>query len=202
MHFTPFLVAALAFTSASAAVLEQRALLDICANVAGQLNIRLPILGLVSLGQVNICLCVSALPLYIRTDIVGRAVVKLLGSEVDAIARLNALVSIHGPLSPLRVATYITCAPRSDRSAATASIPLMQSLSALPLIPAAFNVVKATSVRVPNVSALPTRCSVMASASQLALFAGPWGLLHAVSRLGWMPSARATRRFAVYSVTV
>lgn len=100
MRFSPFLVAALGFTSASAAVLEQRALLDLCANVAGQLNIRLPILGLVSLGQVNICLCVSALPLYIRTDIVGRAIVKLLGSEIDALAKLNALVSIPVPYSP------------------------------------------------------------------------------------------------------
>jgi len=100
MRFAPFLVAALGFTFASAAVLEQRALLDLCANVVGQLNIRLPILGLVSLGQVNICLCVSALPLYIRTDIVGRAVVKLLGSEVDALARLNALVSTQVPYSP------------------------------------------------------------------------------------------------------
>ena len=93
MRFTPFLVAALGFTSASAAVLEQRAILDLCANVVGQLNIRLPILGLVSLGELNICLCVSALPLYIRTDIVGKAVVKLLGSEVAALARLDALVS-------------------------------------------------------------------------------------------------------------
>lgn len=93
MRFAPFLVAALGFTSASAAVLEQRAILDLCANVVGQLNIRLPILGLVGLGHVNICLCVSALPLYIHTEIVGQALVKLLGSETAALARLNALVS-------------------------------------------------------------------------------------------------------------
>jgi hypothetical protein len=102
MYFAPFLVAALGFTSASAAVLEQRALLDLCANVVGQLNIRLPLIGLVGLGQLNICLCVSALPLYVRTNLVGRAIVKLLGSEVDALAQLNALVSIrvHSPYGP------------------------------------------------------------------------------------------------------
>ena len=88
---------------------------------------------------------------------------------------------------------------RSARSAAIASIPPMQSLSVLPLIPAASNAIKATSVKVPNVSALPTRCSVMASASQLAPFVDPWVSLHAVSRLGWMPSASTTRRFVVYS---
>ena len=100
MRFALFVGAALGFTSASAAVLEQRALLDLCANVAGQLNIRLPILGLISLGQINICLCASALPLYIRTDIKGRAVVKLLGSEVDALAQLNALVGVQVSYSP------------------------------------------------------------------------------------------------------
>jgi len=199
MRFTPFLVAALGFTSASAAVLEQRALLDLCANVVGQLNIRLPILGLVSLGQVNICLCVSALPLYIRTDIVGRAIVKLLGSEVDATARLNTLVRTQVPY--FRVTPDISLCLRSDRSAATASIPLMQSLSALPVIPVASNVVKATSAKAPTVSALQTRRSAMASASRLVPFADPWVLLHAVSRLGWMPNAGTVRRFVVYKVT-
>lgn len=108
MRFTSFLVAAVGFTSASAAVLEQRALLDVCASVAGQLNIRLPILGLVSLGHVDICLCVGALPLYVRTDIVGRALVKLLGSEVDAIAQLKTLVSNLFPYSPYGLRAYIS----------------------------------------------------------------------------------------------
>jgi hypothetical protein len=115
MRFAPFFVAAVGFTSASAAVLEQRALLDLCANVVGQLNIRLPLIGLVTLGQVNICLCASALPLYIRTNIVGRAIVKLLGSEAAALAQLNALVNSqvsnfpYGPrLTPSYPLAWIT----------------------------------------------------------------------------------------------
>ena len=103
MCFTPFLVAVLGLTSVSTTMLEQRTLLDLCANVVGQLNICLPILGLISLGQVNICLCVSALPLYIHTDIVGHAVIKLLGSEINALARLNALVSIQVSYSPYKL---------------------------------------------------------------------------------------------------
>ena len=109
MRFTPFLVAAIGFTSTSAAVLEQRALLDLCANVVGQLNIRLPIIGLVGLSHVDICLCVSALPLYVRTDIVGRAIVKLLGNEVDAIAQLNTLVSTQLPYFSYRLRLTSPC---------------------------------------------------------------------------------------------
>jgi len=103
MCFTPFLVAALGFTSVSATMLEQCTLLDLCVNIIGQLNICLPILGLVSLSQVNICLCVSTLPLYICTDIIGHAVIKLLESEVNALARLNALVSIQVSYSPYKL---------------------------------------------------------------------------------------------------
>lgn len=100
MRFAPFLVAALGFTSTSAAVLEQRALLDLCANVVGELNIRVPVVGLVGLGHIDTCLCVSASLHYIRTQLLGRVIVKLLRSEVDALAQLNALVSTQVPYFP------------------------------------------------------------------------------------------------------
>jgi len=67
---------------------QQRALLDICANV----NADLALLGLV-FGKIDLCLCVSALPVFITTNLVAKAAV-LLAGDAAVTAALTALVRL------------------------------------------------------------------------------------------------------------
>jgi hypothetical protein len=95
MRFLRPVIVALAATTASvnANALrqhQQRALLDICANVDAELKL----LGLV-FGKIELCLCISAIPTLIQTNLIVKAAV-LLAGEAAVTAALNALVRLLG----------------------------------------------------------------------------------------------------------
>ncbi|KII84764.1 hypothetical protein PLICRDRAFT_45568 [Plicaturopsis crispa FD-325 SS-3] len=89
--FTSFVLAALSVLSATGAYaqghLGRRALLDVCANVDVDLNV----LGIV-FGKIDVCLCLSAIPTFLETNVVAIAAVDLLGIA-DVTAALTALIN-------------------------------------------------------------------------------------------------------------
>lgn len=93
MRFFQPTILALAATSvtANSLTLKPRAFIDVCANVNANLAVNVPIIGTVVVGHLNLCLCVSALPVFITTNLVAIAGVTLVGvGPVNAI--LVALV--------------------------------------------------------------------------------------------------------------
>lgn len=65
---------------------QQRALLDICANVDAELKL----LGIV-FGKIDLCLCVSTIPHLLETNLILKAAVLLLGKNAVT-AAVTALV--------------------------------------------------------------------------------------------------------------
>lgn len=89
LFLRPILVAFAATASVNANALRQyhqRSLVDICANVDADLKI----LGIV-LGKIDLCLCVSAIPQLLHTNLVLEAGVVLFG-ESAVTAAVTALV--------------------------------------------------------------------------------------------------------------
>jgi len=78
MRFATKFVAALAATagfSSASVLLPRGSLVDVCANV----DIDLEILGIV-FGHIDVCLCISALPVFVQTNVVA-----ILAAEVEGV---------------------------------------------------------------------------------------------------------------------
>ncbi|KAI0783349.1 hypothetical protein C8Q75DRAFT_810935 [Abortiporus biennis] len=71
--------------------LTERALVDICAEVDAALSV--DVLGIaVAVGLLDVCLCISALPLFIETNAVAIAAVNLVG-VASVTAEITALIN-------------------------------------------------------------------------------------------------------------
>jgi hypothetical protein len=81
---------------------QPRALLDVCAYIDADLLSQQSILDipLSALLDVDICLCLSALPLYLETNVKVSTLIDLLGLT-DVSALLQAVVSLIIPLLEL-----------------------------------------------------------------------------------------------------
>jgi len=90
MRFARSIVVALTAVTTSVNALrqhKQRALLDVCANVDADLA-----LLAVVFGKIDLCLCVSALPVFITTNLFAKAAV-LVNGDAAVIAALTALIN-------------------------------------------------------------------------------------------------------------
>ncbi|TFY64336.1 hypothetical protein EVG20_g5973 [Dentipellis fragilis] len=86
--------------------LDTRALVDVCASVDADLKVDL--LGIVIVvGHLDVCLCLSALPLFIETNVVAVAAVALVGEGVVS-AAITALINDAAPKSQCKFPEHAT----------------------------------------------------------------------------------------------
>jgi len=110
MKFFKTITLALLAVGANAAAVANRQILDLCAFVDTELTAN--VLGVTKdFGAIDLCLCVSALPVFLTTNLVAIAAVEALGA-VDVIALLTALINggppcSAGPSARIKRDTYI-----------------------------------------------------------------------------------------------